>query len=77
MSADSIEVCPACYAREFRMDINSVSLDELNDERITNQLREYYEFYIDKGFVVADYEAICAECGFRVKFTHKHPLEAA
>lgn len=74
MSADSITVCPACYAKEHNRPITEITGEDLNDESITNELREYYEFYFDCGEAIVRYDAHCRECGYLISFEYKHPL---
>jgi len=77
MSADSIEVCPNCYSLEHAIALTDITVDELNDESVPNEMRAYYEFYFDQGHVVVDYSATCWACNYHVEFKHEHPLPEA
>ena len=80
MSADSRNTCPACYSRITGVPIDEITqlhhLNNANDIGLDDQLREYHENYIDKGYIVFEYhEAECRDCGYRIpEFTLKHPI---
>lgn len=74
MSADAISGCPRCISLALGKTIAEITLDEYNEHLDSGPLREYFEFYIDRGHVVADYSADCRECGYQIEFVVHHPL---
>jgi hypothetical protein len=75
MSADGYGGCPVCVAQEMGKSPVDVTVDELAEyAESRHAMREYYEFFIDKGYVVAEYSTCCPQCNFSTSFIHKHPI---
>jgi hypothetical protein len=75
VSADGYGACPICVAELLGKSPVDVTVQDLN-EYCESQwaMREYYEFYIDKGHVVAEYSTTCRNCDFNTSFIYKHPI---
>lgn len=81
MSADGYNACPACYHRATGVPLIEITQrDHLNkaDEVGVDEtsLREYYEVYLDQGFVVFEFHgAACPDCNYNIPaFTLRHEL---
>jgi hypothetical protein len=76
VSADSIGICPNCYSQKTGKPLAEITIQDLNEgwDHMTNELREFYENYIDKGCVVSEFEATCRECNWHVQTTSREPF---
>lgn len=69
MSADAITICPACYSRKTGKPFGEITAEDLYEESMATEFREFHEPYIDCGQVFFIFYGSCAECGYHVAST--------
>lgn len=78
MSADGYSACPACLGKRLGKPAGEVTLHELNEVARTSiealPIRQFYEYYINEGRVIAEYSGFCEDCGYGVSFKYEHAI---